>query len=51
MGEKLVIVYAPGLNFASRIYQRHEPVLFQALLPQPAVEGLYLGITRGHAWP
>lgn len=38
MGKTLVIVYAPGLDFASRILQRHEPVLVQALLPHPAVE-------------
>lgn len=46
MGTPLIITYALGLDFAARILQRHEPVLVQALLAQPAVEGLYRGIVR-----
>lgn len=46
MGTSLVIVYAPGLVFAPDIFQRHEPVFIQALLPQPAVERLHRRIVR-----
>lgn len=45
-GTYLVIVYAPGLNFAPDIFQRHEPVFIQAFLPQPAVERLPRRIVR-----
>ena len=38
----LVIVYAPGFDFAPYILQRHESVLVQTLLSQPAVERLYV---------
>lgn len=34
MGTPLVIVYAPGLDFAPCVLQGHEPVLVQALLAQ-----------------
>lgn len=46
MGTSLVIVYAPGLVFAPDIFQRHEPVFIQALLPQPTVERLHRRIVR-----
>ncbi len=49
MRATLVIAYAPVLN-ASGILPRHEPVLIQAILPQPAVERLYSGVIRGRAW-
>lgn len=40
MGTTLVIVYAPCLDFAQCILQKHEPVLVQTFLPQSAIEGL-----------
>ncbi len=46
MGTPLIIVYAPGLEFAPCILQRHEPVLVQTFLSQPAIERLHCGIVR-----
>lgn len=46
MGTTLIIVYAPGLDFAPRILQGHEPVLVQTFLSQPAIERLHSGIVR-----
>ena len=46
MGTSLFIVYAPGLNFAPGIFQRHEPVFIQAFHPKPAVARLHRRIVR-----
>jgi hypothetical protein len=51
MGTPLIIEYAPGFDFAPRILQRHEPVLVQAFLPQPAIDGLHSGVIRRGSGP
>jgi hypothetical protein len=47
MGTSLVKEYAPGLDLVQCILQRHEPVIIQAFLTQPAVEGLDCSVVRG----
>lgn len=47
MVTSLVKEYAPGLDFVQCILQRHEPVIIQAFLTQPAVEGLDCSVVRG----
>ena len=46
---QLIIVFAPCFTDLLRLIERGEPVLIQALLPQPAVEALDERIIGGLA--
>ena len=44
MGPDGIVVHAPGLDDLARVSQAEEPVLVQALVAEPAIETLDVGI-------
>ena len=46
MRAHFVVVAPPARNLLARVAQRQEPVLVEALIPEPAVETLYVRILR-----
>ena len=46
-----IVVNPPRFDLVLRVGQTHEPVLFQAFGPQPAVERLDQSVIRGPSWP
>ena len=44
MGPDGIVVHAPGLDDLARVRQAEEPVLVQALVAEPAVETLDVGM-------
>jgi hypothetical protein len=44
VGPDGIVVHAPGLDDQARVSQAEEPVLVQALVAEPAIETLDVGI-------
>src|SRR5690606_30878747 len=51
VGSFLIVMPTPGLDFLPCVVQTHEPVLVQALGPQPPVERLDEPVVRGLSTP
>ncbi len=51
MGPIRVVAYSPAFDDSARIGKVQEPVLVEALVAQPAIEGLDIGVIDGFTWP
>jgi hypothetical protein len=51
VGSLRIVLHSPGFNGGARFREGAKPVLVQALLPKPGVEGLDKWIIRRRPWP